>query len=324
MQIAAFCITIYSMKFAELKKKLTQGAEACYLLSGDDPFVISSAVKTFEQLCSLPEMNVTHLNAPTASDIVAAASVFPIMSPTRVVVVENFEKDARELKSYLSNPCEGSIIVIVSEAVTKNLSDISKLMTIVDCSRMDESVLTAYIARECGAAKVGITTQAAHLLIESCNRYMTRISVELKKLIAYKADGGVIESDDVENLVTADLEYKVFDLGDSIAAKNGPKAMAMLEEMLSGNVAAVFGMIYSHFRKLLYVSVTDEADVKKYLNISDYPYKKLKTQARQYTPVKLKKICDELHKADADYKAGLITDKLAITTFAMHLINEGK
>lgn len=313
------------MKFIELKKHLSQKKEACYLLSGDDPFVISSAIKVFEGLCSLPEMNVTRLVEPTAADVVNAAVVFPIMSPIRLVVVEKFEKDVSELKKYLSSPSPESVIVIVSPTPTKNLSGISDKLTVVDCSRQEISVITAYIARECNAGGVSITEQAARLLIESCNRYMYRISSELKKLVAYKS-GGVVGTDDVAKLVNADTEYKVYELGDCIASGRGERAMIILNDMIgSGSVSAVFGMIYSHFRKLLYVAVTpSDDDIKKNLGISDYPLKKLKAQAKEFSPKRLKSICDRLHKVDGDYKSGLIGDKLAITTFALHIINEGK
>ncbi|MCH5164314.1 MAG: DNA polymerase III subunit delta [Clostridiales bacterium] len=313
------------MKFIELKKRVAQKTEPCYLLSGDDQFVISSAIKVFEGMCQLPEMNLIRLTAPTAADIVNAALVFPMMSPIRLIVVENFEKDVSDLKTYLSSPSPESVIVIVSPVPTKNLSGISDKLTVVDCSRQDASVLTAYIARECASGGVSITSSAARLLIDSCNRFMTRIAVELKKLISYKS-GGVIDEDDVKRLVNADAEYKVYELGDCIASHNGEKAMTILNDMLGdGGAAGVFGMIYSHFRKLLYVAVTpSDDDVKRFLGVGDYPLKKLKAQAKEYSPKRLKRICDELHKVDADYKSGLIGDKLAITTFAMHIVNEGK
>ncbi len=311
------------MKFIELKKSLEKGKDPCYLLSGDDPFVIESALKTFENLCELPEMNLIRLVSPSASEIVNAALVFPIMSPIRLVIVESFEKDSLDLKEYLKSASTESVIVIVSPTPTKNLSGLN--LTIVDCSRQNESVITSYIARECNKNGVGITMPAASLLIDSCNRFMSRVSVELKKLIAYKS-GGVIESEDVARLVNPDLEYKVYELGDSIASHKGEKAMTILSDMLEGeNVAGTFGMIYSHFRKLLYVSITQDDDVlKRSLNLSDYPLKKLKAQAKEYTPVRLKRICDDLHKVDSDYKTGLISDKMAITTFALKIINEGR
>ncbi len=313
------------MKFIELKKRLSQKREACYLLSGDDPFVISSAIKIFESLCELPEMNLIRLTEPTASDIVNAAVVFPIMSPIRLVEVEKFEKDATDLKKYLLSPSPDTVIVLVSAVPTKNLSGISDKLTVVDCSRQEINVLTAYIARECANANVGITEAAAKQLIDSCNRYMSRISVELKKLISYKK-GGVIQTDDVESLVNADAEYKVFELGDCIAAGKSERALTILNDMIGdGNVAGVFGIIYSHFRKLLYVSVTQsDDDLKKNLGLSDYPLKKLKAQAKEFSPRRLKSILDDLHEVDGNYKSGLIGDKLAITTFALKILNEGK
>lgn len=311
------------MKFIELRRHLSTTHEPCYLLSGDDPFVISSALKQFERLVELPEMNLIRLNAPTASDIVNAAVVFPVMSKVRLVVVENFDKSASELKKYLLDPAPDTIIVIISALPPKNLSEILSKLVIVDCSKFDAGVIKSYIARECANAGVSITLSAADLLIESCSRSMTRISAELSKLIAYKGSG-VIESDDVKKLVTADLEYKVYELGDLIVSKNGDRAMEVLYDMLSDDSGKTFGLIYSHFRKLLYISISPEDEVKSLLSINDYPYRKLKTQAKALSPRRLKAILDKLHKVDSDYKAGLINDKMAITTFAMDIINEGK
>lgn len=313
------------MKFTELVKSVGRERKACYLLSGDDPFVIESAVKFFTSLVELPEMNLIRLNSPLASDIVAAASVFPFMSPLRLVIVENFVRSAEELHRYLLSPSPHSTIVIVSPSLTSNLSEIKKDVTIVDCSKQDEGIVTSYIARKCSEAGVKVTTQAAKLLIGYCCGSMTRISVELSKLISFRM-GGTIESADVEKMVSPDLEYRVFDLGDCLANKDAERALAILDDMLkgSGNSSNVFGLIYSHFRKLLYVAISPEDTVKSCLGISDYPYKKLKAQAKSFSPVKLKRICDELHAVDSDYKSGLISDKLAINNFAMHIVNEGR
>ncbi len=314
------------MKFTELLKSVKGERKACYVLSGDDPFIIDSAVKIFCELCDLPEMNIVRLNAPSANEIVAAAMVFPLMSRVRVVIVEGFVKSAEELKKYLISPSPDSVIVIVSPSLSSNLSAIKDNATIVDCSKQDEGIITSYIARKCNEAGVKVTAQAAKQLIAYCGRSMTRISVELSKLISFRM-GGTIESAAVERLVSPELEYRVFDLSDCLAAKNGERALSILEDMTkgSGNVSNVFGLIYSHFRKLLYVTITpDEKTAKSCLNLSDYPYKKLKAQAKNFSVRRLKGICDELHKVDSDYKSGFIGDKAAIINFATHIVNEGK
>ncbi len=313
------------MKFIELPRSVKQDRKACYVLSGDDPFIIDAAIKTICSLVELPEMNIIKLDAPSADEIVAAAVVFPLMSPVRVVICENFVKSADELKRYLGSPSPDSVIVIVSPSLTSNLGAIKDRAEVVDCSKQDEGMITSYIARKCNEAGVKVTAPAAKLLIAYCGRSMTRISVELSKLIAFKA-GGTIESADVERLVTPELEYRVFDLCDCLAAKNGERALAIMDDMMSGSggASSVFGLIYSHFRKLLYIAITpDEETVKSCLNISDYPYKKMKSQAKSFSVKRLKSICDELHKVDFDYKSGLIGDKLAMINFASNVAIKG-
>ena len=310
------------MRFVELKNSLKNGFKPCYILGGDDAYVISLAEKAFLSLSSIPDMNVVFLEAPTGEDVAMAASTLPLGDDVRVVIVRKFEGDAASVKQYLSDPSPTTVLVIVSPTVTQNLGQISQMSEIVDCSRLDKSTLTRFIANECAKKGAAVTGEAAAMLIEKCNRYLARIVAETDKLCSY-AYGGTIKSDIVASMVNSDLEYKPYELADSILNRNGEKALRLAFDMSSDGVAGVFGLIYSHFRQLLYVSLSGD-EAKELLKISDYKYKLLKSQAAALKPVALKRICDKLHKIDQDYKQGAISDKLAVTEFVASVIGERK
>ena len=310
------------MRFVELKNSLKNGYKPFYVLSGDDAYVLSLAEKTLLSLSSLPDMNSVFLDAPQCEEIVVAANTLPLGDDTRVVIERNFLSDASVLKTYLESPSHTTVLVIESPLLSQNLSQISQYAELIDCSRLDKDTLTRFIANECAKKGAAVTGEAARLLIEKCNRYLARIVAETDKLCAY-AYGGTIKSDVVVSMVNSDLEYKPYELADSILNGNGEKAVRLANDMIADGAAGVFGLIYSHFRQLLYVAISGE-EAKTAFKLTDYKYKLLKSQAAALKPVALKRICDKLHKIDEDYKKGAIGDKLAIIEFVTSVVGERK
>ena len=75
----------------------------------------------------------------------------------------------------------------------------------------------------------------------------------------------------------------------------------------------LIGMLYSHFRRLLYTAITPQYDrMPADLGVKEFAVRKAKEQAGKFTPKKLKKICDGLQETDFDIKSGRITDKVAL------------
>ena len=97
--------------------------------------------------------------------------------------------------------------------------------------------------------------------------------------------------------------------------RQSQKAAAVLKNMLESGVSPLLllSMLYGHFRRLLYVSITPGYErMPADLGVKEYAVRKAKEQASRFTPVKLKKICDSLQEADYDVKSGKMNDKTAL------------
>lgn len=305
------------MLFTELKKHiLSRKLEPAYLITGEDAFLIGGALKFFRSLCpNMPDFNLCELSAPASVSVISeACESLPIGDDYRVVTVIQCKTDLSGLIKYLDSPNPTTVLVFVAEKPESNLSKIMSRLTIVDCSKLDRRTMLSWIAAKTKELSSGITESAANLLIDYCGGDMSRIASEHAKLCAYRTDG-IIGDDDVISLTEPTLDFKIFELSEAVASKQPKKAAMVLKNLSESGASPIslIGMLYSHFRRLLYVAITPQYErMASDLGVKEYAVKKAKEQAMRFTPVKLKRICDNLTAADYNIKSGKMLDKNAL------------
>lgn len=300
-----------NLKFAELKKHLaSKKLYPCYLIDGKDRFLIESALKQFCALIELPEFNINYFDETSQEvQIEAAAITQPIMSEYRLIVLQNQTKIHPVLTAYLKKPAS-DVIFIVQPAINTKITSQSGIET-VDCSCLDDEVLRLWIARESGGK---ISKQAVDTLIEYCSGELSRISVELNKLLNF-CGGREITAENVRSLVSADTDYKIYQLLEKLGHKNGDAAYEMINAM--GADAApmrILSSMFQHFRKLFHIKVATFTDAQfaDSFNVKPFALKYLREQASKYSPMRLKNILDYISNADYRIKSGKIKDKDAV------------
>ena len=306
------------MLFGELKKHIKTGElYPAYLVTGEDAFLIASSLKFFRALAEpVPDFNLSEISAPeSAATIIEACESLPLAGERRVVIVGQIGKtDLSAVGKYLDDPCPTTTLVFVSVKPEPVLAKIMPKLAVVDCSKLNRKTILSWIAANSKEYGAGITESAAELLIDYCACDMSRISAELNKLCSYRV-GGVISEEDVVQLTAPDVDFKIFALSEAVAGRNAGKAAAVLKNLTESGASPVMllGMLYAHFRRLLYVAITPYYErMPSDLGVKEYAVKKAKEQAARFTPLKLKKICDILQSADYGIKSGKMTDKTAL------------
>lgn len=306
------------MLFSELKKHIkTEKSAPAYLITGEDSFLVLSAVNQFKALSGdMADFNLSELNSPESASVIReACEILPLAADKRVVTVSGCKADLTPLLKYFENPCPTTVLVFISPKPENNLSKIMSKLTIVDCSKLDRQTIINWIAHKTKEYSSSITEGGAKLLIDYCGGDMAKISSELSKLCSYRYDG-VITEEDVAELTSPTLDFKIYELSEAVATKQPHKTAVMLKNLLNGGEApiALLGLLYAHFRRLLYVAITPPYDrMAADLGVrNDYVIKKAREQASRLTPVKIKRICDDLQRADYDVKSGKINDKVAL------------
>lgn len=315
-----------ALLFTELKRHIGSGElHPAYIVTGEDAFLRLSAVNMFRALAGdMPDFNLCELSSPeTATEITDACNALPLMNPRRVVLVQSCKTDLTAVERYLDNPCATTVLVFVCEKPDAAFSKVLKKLTVVDCAKLDRGIALNWIAAKTKENGSSITQSAASLLIEYCALDMARISAELNKLCSYRY-GGLIEESDVAALTSATLDFKIYELSEAVATKQAKKAALVLQSLNESGAApvALLGMLYAHFRRLLYVSVTPPYDrMASDLGVKEFAVKKAIQQAARFSPRRLKAICDRLHKADYDFKTGKINDKTALELVVLRALD---
>lgn len=304
---------------------MTAPPKSCYILTGDDSFVVKSAVNMFSVFSGeFRDLNFTFFGKDASiSEVIAALLTPPMFSEYRVVCVNDYTGDLKQIKEYLKNPSSTSVLLFTG-ALTPNFNGIIPLCEIVDCNRLEKSYLEGWVVRKAASQKISVSQKAASLLVEYCNRDMNSVYNELVKLMDY-AEGAIDESD-VKELVSPQIEYKVFELSEAIAEKNADKAVELVNIMLAENNSSVslMGMLFNHFRRLLFVSLNPKSDtLSSDLKVKEYAVKVALRQAAKFSPRRLKAVFDRLNSLDAGVKAGKISDKNALMEFVCETVTVG-
>lgn len=313
------------MKFENLKANLNKEILPAYFIGGDDSYLVYKALELIENACKidLPDFNKSIFTKEgfNATDIVNACEVMPIGDSKRLVVVKDYlgvknDKEKEVLVNYLRNPVPTTCLVLFA-STTNNfyLSMVDKL-EYVDCNKLSFDTLIKWIAANVRKSNFEMEVMACRKLVEYCSFNLTRVDSELNKLMAYRSDSKVITAKDVEEMVTKDEEYVIFELTDALASKDGDKAFSIVENLYyrKNTPTMILSFITSHFRRLLFSNISQytNAELSKMLGVKEFAIIKAKEQGKKFSKLKLKQIYDLCLECDYSIKAGKMTGENAI------------
>lgn len=301
------------MKFEELKQNLKSNISSVYYIYGEDEYLKTNAINLIcEAVNGSDKLNTFTMQSDEvdAKSLIDTCNTFGFFGKKVVILKDSDSKKnssiVNALKSYIKNPNPNTVLIIVELYDNSSLSIFKDLVTNVDCSRLSQELLKKWISNKI-KGKCNIMTDALSKLIDYTNGYLYKINLELDKLISYCGD--VITKADVENLVTKDLEYNVFEFTESLGKGNKERALVIFNSMMEDKKSApmVLNLISAHFRRLFYVAITKLSleDIASYLSIKTFAVKKLYEQSRQFSPVVLKDIVEKCEELDSGIKTGI-------------------
>ncbi len=323
---------------------MNDSAPVVYLLHGEDDFGIADFVHLMIEKMgdpSMAEMNTTRFENGNFSleDLRAAASAVPFLSARRLVIVEDItrrltRKAEQEKFLTLLDDLPKTTALVLAESRT--LKDTHWLMkwakqasgrAYLRSYSLPQGTRMADWIRKYAAGQGGeISYQAAALLAESVQDIPRMAAMEVDKLLAYVDYARPVDVEDVEEaaaFVGGQGDYFAF--MDAIAARNGRKAMDMLQKLLDEQDALpLFFSLVGHFRLVLqareiYESGGKDETVAKKLSIHPYRAKKITMQARTLSLTSLEQMYLRLQQLDFEIKTGQIGAELALETLVLEL-----
>ena len=206
-------------------------------------------------------------------------------------------------------------LIFVEEEAEKNelYKAIEKYGEVQEFPLLKLPGLIENIQKICAAYKVRIDTASAKYFVESCGTSMQDLINEIRKLIEYVGQGGVITNKEIDLLANKQMDSVIFDLTDNLGKKDTKTAMDVLNNLIYQKepIQKILITLYNHFKKLYIVKVAEEnrKDLATAMNLKPnqlFLTTKYKNQASYFSKKEIENIMEEFINLDANYKVGLI------------------
>jgi DNA polymerase-3 subunit delta len=299
------------MNYLDLKKHLNSGNTfPSYLILGEDDYLKTSALKLLvDAVAPNNEFNQSFFTTENIDEkkLIEICNSGTFFGGKKIVVLKEYDgqktpKLTESIKEYLKNFNESTVFVIVVNA-EKSVFTLLKNIEQIKCDRLDRKLLTDWIVSTANKKNGKINLSAAELLVDYTNGFLSKIEIELNKLLDYK-NGAIIDENDIVLLVKKDLEYSIFELTDALAQKNEQKALQIANDLLTDRKTAssILPLISKYFRRLFYVSVTklSDSEIASLLNVKEYAINITRRQVGVFGAKQLKEIVELC--AELDFK----------------------
>ncbi|MBQ3047386.1 MAG: DNA polymerase III subunit delta, partial [Clostridia bacterium] len=256
--------------------------------------------------------------------------VMPFCDQNRLVIVQDYinKKSEAEKKifiNYLKKPNLTTTIVFFSTAQNDFFSSLEPYGTKIECDKLSNDGLVLLARNMAEKLKLKFSHSAFKRLLDYCNYSVTKVITEINKFQSIKLAGDIIEEIDVENNVTKDIEYVIFDLTQAISQKQNDKAFMLIDAMLKNKEqpSSIVATISNHFRRLFFVARSEFSvqELATLLNIKEYAVSKYRQQASFFSQKSLKQIFDKCVEVEYLIKSGGMDAKNSLNYLLAYILN---
>lgn len=307
-----------------------------YLIESDNLVVINKKIDDIISKHKLSKENIIKydLLETSISTLISELNTYNLLVKKKIVIGENasflttskiksVDHNIDELEKYVNNINPDNILILISSKLD-NKKKIVKLLkdkgNVVSC----EIDIINIIKNNLNDFKMDSKT--INYLINYCSNDESKILNELEKLKAYKINTKEITIDDIELVVTKNLDDNVFDFINAIVSKNKSKAYDIYKELLYKGeeatkltimVADQIRLIYNC--KILLLDGLKKDAIAEFLGVHPYKVKLAIESSYSYSEDDLLNLLDKLYEVDLNIKSGKNTNNIMFELFILNL-----
>lgn len=309
--------------------------ENLYLVTGDDLFEREKTVEKIKNAFGelVKGINFVVIDKEKINLLQGEVTTYPFGFDKKLIIVNivNKNQDADEtlskndwfddeLMESILNSIDMNVIVFngnfqVKSKIYKFVSQNGKCIDLhKPKNKKDITPWVVDLVKKEGKA---ISNENAAYIVHTCGADKMMLYNEIQKLIDFTYDKKEITKKDIDEVGIRNIETIIFDLTDSLGARNVANSIKILEELLMQKepLQKIFIMIAKHFKSLLVTKIcmSENRDVANELNIK-FPFivNKYKDQARKFTRGELENLLLDIANLDVDSKIGKIDLKTGL------------
>lgn len=236
-----------------LREQITKNQLASlYFLYGEEKFLVKRDVLRLTRKFStadFPEFNFNEFPHTASIDEIAdAAMALPFMAERKCVTVSDLNVDAlgaseqSKLQELIENVPETTVLVFFLPTLEIDVKKSAKWRNFIKkvdaagCSicyaRRSESDLEKFLCREAEKRGCTLSRALAGRILRYTGSDLNALTNEIQKLCAF-AGGGEITGDQIEEIVTKNMETTVFLLSNALVRGDYSKAYTLLDLLIS-------------------------------------------------------------------------------------------
>lgn len=328
-------------------RELKEGKiRSCYLFEGEEEFTKQGALRSLRSQVlqgAFSMLNLSTLENPTASELIAHGETLPMMADKRLVVVKDSTllasrgtapgpggdgaeaahdpaSDQDRITDYVERLPDSVCLVFYhrgkASGVRKLYKAINKLGGVVSFDALDQTTLIKWIALELKAHNKVIDHRTAEQLVFAVGNDLPGLHGELQKLAAYAEERREVTMEDVDAVCIKTSEYKVFDLSDAVAGRQPARAARLMEDMLREGEQRLMllALLQRQYRQLLFTKVlladgVSQGEIAKTLGVPPFVVRKLQAAVAQEKAADIKQAYDLLVDTEFQVKSGQIPEE---------------
>ena len=312
-----------------------------YLLFGLENYLIDENVKKIISSLKIDEENIVkfNLNEDSISSLLIEASTVSMFSDKKLIICDNSsflsasksitDEEINDLTKYLENQFDDVyIIFIVREEKVDSRKKISKFITkiskVYDCNKIEKYKLSNYISDYIKDSGYSISSSSIELIISKVGYELSNIIKELEKLFIYKGKDSKITKEDIEEVVTNNLEKNIFELTNAITNREKNKINKIYNDLIKSGEDPIKLVVTlsNQFRLIMQVKIMRNSGYSEKEIVStlkEHPYRINLAMKNIYDINELKKILLKLSKLDEDIVTGKVDKYFGFEMFLLEL-----
>lgn len=253
------------MNADELYRRLrAQQIPELILLSGQESYLVQRAARSVRDAV-LPDSkddfndNQFYGKQATAELILEAAMTYPVFAEKRLVTVKDAHllpaAELEQLIPYLQNPVPETCLLFIADKIDnrrKFFQQFKKYGTLIEFKPLSAREIPSYIHKVLGQGEVRITSDGLDLFCLMVDGNLHEIHGELDKLLTYIGTATLIETKDVEAVVSRGRVESVFELGKAVGRGDMAKGLSLVKRLSAAGEAPlkILSLLVRHFRQL--------------------------------------------------------------------------
>ena len=310
-----------------------------YLIYGLENYLIKKNInKIIDELkVTSDEIINLDMNYDSINDLIMEASTINMFSTKKLIICDNStflssssdkNDNIDELIKYIENAFKDTyILFILREEKIDSRKKICKILSkeakVYVCEKIESYKLNNYVMDYIRNNGYSISSKNIDFLLSKTHYELSNVINEVDKLFIYKDKDKKITEEDIEKVITRNIETNIFELTNAIIKKDRSKIEEIYKDLLlskEGPIKLII-TIANQFRLYLQVKIMRNSGYSEKEIVStlkEHPYRINLAMNNNYTIEELKDNLRKLSKLELDIITGKVDEKLG---FEMYLLN---